>query len=76
MLKNNSSIGALFLLFEALRNTNNSYVTTQVRIYVQFLATVDDEVDDVDDECLLLYSRVAFSADLKSTLPGLNFVAS
>ena len=59
-----------------MRNTNNSYVTTQVKFYVQFLATVDDEVDDVDDECLLLYSRVAFSADLKSTLPGLNFVAS
>ena len=75
MLKNNSSIGALFLLFEALRNTNNSYVTTQVRIYVQFLATVDDEVDDVDDECLLLYSQVALLADFKSALAGLNFVA-
>ena len=75
MLKNNSSIGALFLLFEALRNTNNSYVTTQVRIYVQFLATVDDEVDDVDDECLLLYSQVALLADFKSALSGLNFVA-
>ena len=75
MLKNNSSIGVLFLLFEALRNTNNSYVTTQVRIYVQFLATVDDEVDDVDDECLLLYSQVALLADFKSALSGLNFVA-
>ena len=74
MLKNNSSIGALFLLFQALRNTNNSFVTTQVKIYVQFLATVDDDVDDVDDECLLLYSQVAFSADLKSALSGLHFV--
>ena len=74
MLKNNSSIGALFLLSQALRNTNNSFVTTQVKIYVQFLATVDDDVDDVDDECLLLYSQVAFSADLKSALSGLHFV--
>ena len=74
MLKNNSSIGALFLLFQALRNTNNSFVTTQVKIYVQFLATVDDDVDDVDDECLLLYSQVPFSADLKSALSGLHFV--
>ena len=74
MLKNNSSIGALFLLFQALRNTNNSFVTTQVKIYVQFLATVDDDVDDVDDECLLLYSQIAFSADLKSALSGLHFV--
>ena len=74
MLKNNSSIGALFLLFQALRNTNNSFVTTQVKIYVQFLATGDDDVDDVDDECLLLYSQVAFSADLKSALSGLHFV--
>ena len=75
MLKNNSSIGALFLLFQALRNTNNSFVKTQVKIYVQFLATGDDDVDDVDDECLLLYSQVAFSADLKSALSSLNFVA-
>ena len=74
MLKNNSSIGALFLLFQALRNTNNSFVKTQVKIYVQFLATGDDDVDDVDDECLLLYSQVAFSADLKSALSGLHFV--
>ena len=75
MLENNSSIGALFLLFKALRNTNNSYATTQVRFYVQFLATVDDEVDDVDDECLLLYSQVALLADFKSALSGLNFIA-
>ena len=58
-----------------MRNTNNSYVTTQVKFYVQFLATVDDEVDDVDDECLLLYSQVALLADFKSALSGLNFVA-
>ena len=57
-----------------MNNTNNSYVTTQVKFYVQFLATVDDDVDDVDDECLLLYSQVAFSADLKSALSGLHFV--
>ena len=58
-----------------MRNTNNSYVTTQVKFYVQFLATVDDEVDDVDDDCLLLYSQVALLADFKSALSGLNFVA-
>ena len=58
-----------------MRNINNSYVTTQVKFYVQFLATVDDEVDDVDDECLLLYSQVVLLADLKSALSGLNFVA-
>ena len=58
-----------------MRNTNNSYVTTQVKFYVQFLATVDAEVDDVDDECLLLYSQVALLADFESALAGLNFVA-
>ena len=58
-----------------MRNTSNSYVTTQVKFYVQFLATVDDEVDDVDDECLLLYSQVALLADFKSALSDLNFVA-
>ena len=46
-----------------------------MKFYVQFLATVDDEVDDVDDECLLLYSQVALLADFKSALSGLNFVA-
>ena len=46
-----------------------------MKFYVQFLATVDDEVDDVDDECLLLYSQVVLLADLKSALSGLNFVA-
>ena len=46
-----------------------------MKFYVQFLATVDDEVDDFDDECLLLYSQVALSADFKSALAGLNFVA-
>ena len=46
-----------------------------MKFYVQFLATANDEVDDVDDECLLLYSRVGFSADVKSALLGLNFVA-
>ena len=46
-----------------------------MKFYVQFLATVDDEVDDVDDECLLLYSQVALLADFKSALAGLNFVA-
>ena len=45
-----------------------------MKFYVQFLATVDDEVDDVDDECLLLYSQVALLADLKSALSGSNFV--
>ena len=57
-----------------MRNTSNSYVTTQVKFYVQFLATVDDDVDDVDDECLLLYSQIALLADLKS-VSGLNFLA-
>ena len=46
-----------------------------MKFYVQFLATVDDEVDDVDDECLLLYSQVALLADFESALAGLNFVA-
>ena len=46
-----------------------------MKFYVQFLATVDDEVDDVDDECLLLYSQVALLADFKSALADLNFVA-
>ena len=46
-----------------------------MKFYVQFLATVDDEVDDVDDDCLLLYSQVALLADFKSALSGLNFVA-
>ena len=46
-----------------------------MKFYVQFLATVDDEVDDVDDECLLLFSKVALLADFKSPLSGLNFVA-
>ena len=46
-----------------------------MKFYVQFLATVDDEVDDVDDECLLLYSQVALLADFKSALSALNFVA-
>ena len=46
-----------------------------MKFYVQFLATVDDEVDDVDDECLLLYSQVALLADFKSALSDLNFVA-
>ena len=58
-----------------MRNTNNSYATTQVKFYVQFLATVDDEVDDDVDECLLLYSQVALLADFKSALSDLNFVA-
>ena len=57
-----------------MNNTNNSYVTTQVKFYVQFLATVDDDVDDVDDECLLLYSQIALLADLKS-VSGLIFLA-
>ena len=46
-----------------------------MKFYVQFLATVDDEIDDVDDECLLLYSQVALLADFKSALLGLSFVA-
>ena len=46
-----------------------------MKFYVHFLATVDDEVDDVDDECLLLYSQVALLADFKSALSALNFVA-
>ena len=46
-----------------------------MKFYAHFLATVDDEVDDVDDECLLLYSQVALLADFKSFLSGLNFVA-
>ena len=46
-----------------------------MKFYVQFLATVDDEVDDVDDERLLLYSQAALLADFKSALSGLNFVA-
>ena len=46
-----------------------------MKFYVQFLATVDNEVDDVDYECLLLYSQVALLADFKSALSGLNFVA-
>ena len=46
-----------------------------MKFYVQFLATVDNEVDDVDDECLLLYSQVALLADFKSVFSGLNFVA-
>ena len=46
-----------------------------MKFFVQFLATVDDEVDNVDDECLLLYSQVALLADFKSALSGLNFVA-
>ena len=46
-----------------------------MKFYAHFLATVDDEVDDVDDECLLLYSQVALLADFKSALSGLNFVA-
>ena len=58
-----------------MRNTNNSYVKTQAKFYVQFLATANDKVDDVDDEYLLMYSRVLYSADLKSALSGLNFVA-
>ena len=45
-----------------------------MKFYVQFLATVDDDVDDVDDECLLLYSQIALLADLKS-VSGLNFLA-
>ena len=58
-----------------MRNTNNSSVTTQVKFYVQFLATVDDKVDDVDDECLFLYFQVALLADFKSAFSGLNFAA-
>ena len=58
-----------------MRNTNNSYVTAPVKFYVQFLATVDNEVDDVDDKCLLLYSEVALLAEFKSALSGLNFLA-
>ena len=46
-----------------------------MKFYVQFLATVDDEIDDVDDECLLLYSQVALLTDFKSALSGLSFVA-
>ena len=46
-----------------------------MKFYVQFLATVDDEVDDVDDKCLLLYSQVALLAEFKSALSGLNFLA-
>ena len=45
-----------------------------MKFYVQFLATVDDDVDDVDDECLLLYSQIALLAYLKS-VSGLNFLA-
>ena len=45
-----------------------------MKFYVQFLATVDDDVDDVDDECLLLYSQIALLADLKS-VSDLNFLA-
>ena len=45
-----------------------------MKFYVQFLATVDDEVDDVDDECLLLYYQVALLADFKSAFSRLNFV--
>ena len=45
-----------------------------MKFYVQFLATVDDDVDDVDDECLLLYSQIALLADLKS-VSGLIFLA-
>ena len=43
-----------------------------MKFYVQFIATVDDEVDD---ECLLLYCQVALLADFKSALSGLNFLA-
>ena len=39
------------------------------------MATVDDEVDDVDDVCPLLYSQVALLADFENALAGLNFVA-
>ena len=46
-----------------------------MKFYVQFLATVDNEVDDVDDKCLLLYSQVALLAEFKSALSGLNFLA-
>ena len=58
-----------------MRNTNNSYVTAPGKFYVQFLATVDNEVDDADDKCLLLYSQVALLAEFKSALSGLNFLA-
>ena len=37
-----------------------------MKFYVQFLGTVDDEADDADDECLLLYSQAALLADFKS----------
>ena len=46
-----------------------------MKFYIQFLATVDDEVDDVDNDCLLLYSQVALLADFKSAMSDLNFVA-
>ena len=42
-----------------------------MKFYVHFLATVDDEVDDVDDECLLLYYQVALLADFQSAFSGL-----
>ena len=45
-----------------------------MKFYVHFLATVDDEADDVDDECLLLYYQVALLADFKSAFSRLNFV--
>ena len=69
MLKNTSSVGVLFLFFKALRKIIR--VTTQVKFYVEFLATVGD---DVDDECLLLYYQVALLADFKSAFSRLNFV--
>ena len=66
MLKNTSSVGVLFLFFKALRKIIR--VTTQVKFYVEFLATVGD---DVDDECLLLYYQVALLADFQSAFSGL-----
>ena len=46
-----------------------------MKFYVQFLATVDDEVDDVDHECLFLYYGDALLTDFKSALSRLNIVA-
>ena len=73
MLKN--SLSGLFCCYFKPWEIQTIHVTTEAKFYVRFLATVDDEVDDVDDDCLLLYSQVALLADFKSVLSGLNFAA-